>query len=123
MEILHPLFAVQPWFLPVGFILTWGCIFLFGWSIWLTIKEAANQASKMHQVPCSNCKFFTNDYTLKCAVHPAIALTEAAIHCPDFRSADLYPPNLLDSDENLLEKKGASLDGTPVVSRSYSCPQ
>jgi hypothetical protein len=124
LELLHPIFAVQPLFVLVRFVCAWGFIIFVGWTVWLMVREAANQASKMHQIPCSNCKFFTNDYTLKCTVHPSIALTEAAIHCPDYRSAELYPPELLEStDENSLEKKGASLDGTPVVSRSYRCPQ
>jgi hypothetical protein len=40
----------------------------------------------MHQIPCANCQFFTGDYHLKCPIHPAIALSEAAIGCPDYRS-------------------------------------
>jgi hypothetical protein len=124
LEFLHPVLAVQPLFAVMRFLCAWGFIIFVGWTVLLMVREAAKQTSKMHQIPCSNCKFFTDNYTLKCAVNPSIALTEAAIHCPDYRSADLYPPDLLESsDENSLEKKGASLDGTPVVSRSYSCPQ
>ena len=38
----------------------------------------------MHQIPCSNCQFFTGDYQLKCALHPNTALSEEAIDCSDF---------------------------------------
>jgi hypothetical protein len=38
----------------------------------------------MHQIPCSHCQFFTANYQLKCTVHPIEALTEEAIHCPDY---------------------------------------
>lgn len=39
----------------------------------------------MHQIPCSNCQFFTNDYRLKCTVNPSVANTERAINCCDYR--------------------------------------
>jgi hypothetical protein len=39
----------------------------------------------MHQIPCTGCQFFTDDYRLKCTVHPSKANTEEAIHCCDFQ--------------------------------------
>jgi RNA polymerase subunit RPABC4/transcription elongation factor Spt4 len=39
----------------------------------------------MHQIPCHNCQFFTNNYRLKCTVHPSIANTEEAIDCSDYQ--------------------------------------
>jgi hypothetical protein len=43
----------------------------------------------MHQIPCSRCGFFTNNYRLKCTVHPLAANTEAAIDCTDYLSINL----------------------------------
>jgi hypothetical protein len=39
----------------------------------------------MHEIPCSECKFFTNNHRLKCTVRPTIANTEEAIDCSDYR--------------------------------------
>ncbi len=36
------------------------------------------------QVPCKNCRFFNNNYHLKCAVNPCTALTKEAINCSDY---------------------------------------
>ncbi|MGK7959817.1 hypothetical protein [Crocosphaera sp.] len=38
----------------------------------------------MHQIPCSDCQYFTNDYRLKCPVNPFQANTESAINCQDY---------------------------------------
>jgi hypothetical protein len=50
------------------------------------IIDAVAQAKQMHQIPCTKCRFFTNDYRLKCTVQPQIANTEKAINCSDYRS-------------------------------------
>jgi hypothetical protein len=42
-------------------------------------------AKTMHQIPCARCRYFTNDYRLKCSVHPQIANTEGAINCRDYQ--------------------------------------
>ena len=46
--------------------------------------ESVDTARQMHQIPCANCQYFTGDYGLKCTVHPSIALSKEAIHCPDY---------------------------------------
>lgn len=38
--------------------------------------------------PCSNCRFFSQNAYLKCAVHPSIALTKQAIDCSNFWALD-----------------------------------
>jgi hypothetical protein len=43
-------------------------------------------ARRMHVIPCTNCRYFTNDYRLKCPVQPTIANTEQAIQCSDYRA-------------------------------------
>ncbi|MFN6568362.1 hypothetical protein [Dendronalium sp. ChiSLP03b] len=59
-------------------------IILFGWSIWLTFKKGTNYLKILHQIPCHACEYFTNDYRLKCTVHPIKAGSEQAIGCIDF---------------------------------------
>jgi hypothetical protein len=52
--------------------------------LWGVVRDILAISQQMHQRPCAKCRYFTNDYRLKCSVHPAIANTEAAINCPDF---------------------------------------
>lgn len=37
------------------------------------------------QIPCRNCRYFTSNPYLKCAVHPDTAATDAAIDCADYQ--------------------------------------
>ncbi|MGM3305375.1 hypothetical protein ACSQ6I_05190 [Anabaena sp. WFMT] len=53
-------------------------------SVWLTVKKGIKYLYKLHQIPCYNCEYFTNDYRLKCTVHPQKACCEHAIGCVDF---------------------------------------
>jgi hypothetical protein len=82
--------AVQPVPVPVCFATAWLLIGLAIWSSLRGIQLAADRATQMHKVPCANCQFFTGKSCLKCTVHPTIALTEAAIDCPDYRNSDPY---------------------------------
>ncbi len=36
------------------------------------------------KIPCSTCRFFNDNYYLKCAVRPGAALTQDAINCSDY---------------------------------------
>jgi hypothetical protein len=63
--------AIQPILVPVCFVSAWASV-------------ATSQ--KLHQIPCTNCQFFTGDYRLKCTVQPTIANTEAAITCMDYQA-------------------------------------
>ncbi|AFY49104.1 hypothetical protein Nos7524_3307 [Nostoc sp. PCC 7524] len=62
----------------------WAIMILLLWSIWRTLKKGISFLWRLHQVPCHNCEFFTNDYRLKCTVHPKKACSEQAIECIDF---------------------------------------
>jgi hypothetical protein len=64
----------------------WSSVVLVIWSIGAAIQDAVRITKQLHQIPCSNCQFFTNSYYLKCPVHPSKALTEEAINCPDYFS-------------------------------------
>lgn len=65
-------------------VCTWTAIVLFLASIGFTLREGVQQLRRLHQVPCADCEFFTNDYRLKCTVRPCVACTEDAIGCSDF---------------------------------------
>lgn len=68
------------------FLLPGTLITFFGWSIISFVFDAVGQAKQMHQIPCTQCRFFTNDHRLKCTIRPHIANTEQAIDCSDYRS-------------------------------------
>lgn len=40
------------------------------------------------EVPCRNCRFFSHNPYLKCAVNPSIAMTAQAIDCSDYKPED-----------------------------------
>jgi hypothetical protein len=65
-------------------LLAWAMMILMLWSVWLTLKKGINHLQKLHQIPCHNCDYFTNDYRLKCTVNPKKACSEQAINCLDF---------------------------------------
>jgi len=53
-------------------------------TVWSAIKDGVANAKRMQQIPCSHCQFFTNDYRLKCTIHPSVANSEQAINCRDY---------------------------------------
>ena len=55
------------------------------WSLVSPLMAAVARGRQMHRIPCTKCRFFTNDYRLKCTVKPQIANTEAAIGCYDYQ--------------------------------------
>ncbi|MGK7934315.1 MAG: hypothetical protein AB4206_00670 [Xenococcaceae cyanobacterium] len=56
------------------------------WSLFSFVIDAIARAKQMHRIPCTQCRFFTNNYTLKCTVNPHIANTEKAIDCSDYQN-------------------------------------
>ncbi|MHC5746902.1 MAG: hypothetical protein ACYTXT_34465 [Nostoc sp.] len=62
----------------------WAITILLLWSIGITLKKGISFLWELHQVPCHNCQYFTNDYRLKCTVHPKKACSEQAVGCIDF---------------------------------------
>ncbi|MGV2830068.1 hypothetical protein [Myxosarcina sp. GI1(2024)] len=75
---------------PVGVSLRFFCasslIGLCAWSLVSAVADAVTRAKRMHQIPCTTCRFFTCDYRLKCTVRPHAANTELAIDCSDYQS-------------------------------------
>ncbi|MEH1944264.1 MAG: hypothetical protein V7L01_29175 [Nostoc sp.] len=76
--------AIQPFLVPICFVVAWTVTILFVLSLWSAARESVATAKQMHQIPCTGCQFFTDDYRLKCTVRPSIANTEEAIHCLDY---------------------------------------
>jgi hypothetical protein len=80
--------AIQPFLVPICFLAAWAIVLMAGWSFWAALRDTVARSRQMHQIPCTDCRFFTKDYHLKCTVHPSKALTEEAINCPDYQSAN-----------------------------------
>ena len=93
--------TLGPFLRPIGFLFVWGFLIILVWSLFSAVRDTITRARIMHQIPCSNCQFFTNDYRLKCTVNPSVANTERAIHCGDYR-LDATP--LMKAIQKLEEK-------------------
>lgn len=73
---LHSLLCVGFWAV-IALALCYQAIFL--------LPKAIQKLQKLHQIPCSNCAYFTGEYHLKCPLNPMAALSEDAIACKDFQ--------------------------------------
>lgn len=62
----------------------WSIVILAAVSFCLMLNKGTKHLKKLHDIPCSGCDFFTNDYRLKCTIHPCKACSEEAIGCIDF---------------------------------------
>ena len=71
--------------LAIFFISFWLILMIiFSFSVVSAFKQGAEQLKRLHQIPCYKCDFFTNDFRLKCTVHPIKACSEEALGCTDF---------------------------------------
>ena len=62
----------------------WTMIIFSCISFCMILTKGTNHVRTLHKIPCSGCDFFTNDYRLKCTIHPYKACSEEAIDCIDF---------------------------------------
>lgn len=71
---------------PVSFMLVCAAIGSVILALNKVIPDKDRQPNINHrqQIPCSNCRFFSNNHYLKCAVHPSTVLTEQALNCSDY---------------------------------------
>ena len=83
--LFHFIHFLQPLIIPICFFSAWALIILLGWSMWTAARDSLSTAQQMHQIPCTGCQYFTNDYHLKCTVRPSVANTEEAINCMDYQ--------------------------------------
>lgn len=77
--------GIQPFLIPICFVVAWTVIILLVLSLWAAARDSVTTAKQMHQIPCTGCQFFTDNYRLKCTVRPSIANTEEAINCSDYQ--------------------------------------
>ena len=77
--------TIQPLLVPICFFCAWALTILIARNLWVAARDSVSTAKLMHQIPCTSCQFFTDDYRLKCTVRPCIANTEEAIHCTDYQ--------------------------------------
>ncbi|MEL6494993.1 MAG: hypothetical protein AAFQ41_07695, partial [Cyanobacteria bacterium J06623_7] len=75
---------IKPILLQLRAVGAFSIVGLCAWSLISCAIDVVAQAKKMHQIPCTKCRFFTGDYRLKCTVNPAVANTEQAIGCSDY---------------------------------------
>lgn len=78
---------IRPILVPLCFVVGWVFLGLAVWNVVVTTREAIARARQMHQIPCADCRYFTNTHFLKCPIHPKEALSEAAINCPDYENS------------------------------------
>ena len=88
--ILSLIEMIKPLLIPVCFITAWVFIIILIVSLGTMVFDVIKRSQTMHQIPCSNCQYFTNDYRLKCSVNPFQANTEAAINCRDYQERENY---------------------------------
>ncbi len=70
---------------PVGLIMGWIVFFLILRKIQAFLDEKMFFTIKsLHKVPCKNCRFYSNNHYLKCAVNPSVVLTEEAMSCSEY---------------------------------------
>lgn len=81
--------VLQPLVVPVCFVAAWVLVLMVAWSIVSFFRDGFKRAKTMHDIPCSRCRYFTENYHLKCPVRPTIALSEAAINCMDYEERSL----------------------------------
>ncbi|MEH1893839.1 MULTISPECIES: hypothetical protein [unclassified Nostoc] len=79
------LHGIQPFLVPICFVVAWTVTILVVLSLWMAARDSVTTAKLMHQIPCTGCQFFTDNYRLKCTVRPSIANTEEAIDCSDYQ--------------------------------------
>lgn len=80
--------AMLSYFPSVDRVALTGCIFIVLFSLtrslWMTLQQGWIQVRRLHQIPCHDCIYFTDNYHLKCTVCPSKALNETAIGCVDY---------------------------------------
>jgi hypothetical protein len=75
-----------------GLMLLIGSLWIFVRAWRLIVKEKTNEpAAELYlnafkSMPCYNCKYFSDNVYVKCAVHPENVLTTHAHQCPDYCS-------------------------------------
>jgi hypothetical protein len=83
---------------PIGLVFSWVIFFLILRKIRSLLEDKMVVTVKgSHQLPCRNCRFYTNNHYLKCAVQPSIVMTEEAKNCSEYspKNEKLSPKDIL----------------------------
>ena len=92
LQVLHTLQPIlQRCLVPVCFVAAWSLVLTVSWRLVSAIRYGIARTKRLHQIPCTDCQFFTGNYHLKCTVHPDSALSEQAIDCIDYEGGHWYP--------------------------------
>lgn len=86
--LLYVMSRLQPYLGPICIVVAWSMVILGIWQVIAATRDGVQRAQTMHRIPCSDCSFFTNQAVLKCPLHPTQALSEEAIGCRDFETAN-----------------------------------
>lgn len=86
--VLHLMTWLQPYLGPICLVVAWSVVVLGIWQMVAATRDSVQRAQTMHRIPCAGCRFFTNQAVLKCSLHPTLAMSEDAIGCLDFETAN-----------------------------------
>jgi hypothetical protein len=70
---------------PLCFIAAWAALAYVISDTWKTNRKEVESNSSLSQSPCKKCRFFNSNPYIKCAVHPHVAMTQAAQDCADYQ--------------------------------------
>lgn len=76
--------ASSLYIIPTAFFTFWLMYLIVSSDILKFAKHKFSVIKHLKQVPCKNCRYFTNNPYLRCAVNPAVALTSEASNCSDY---------------------------------------
>lgn len=72
------------WLLPMWGAIVWLLLFCTASEAWKLVRHNVTSVKQGQRVPCKNCRYYSNNFYLKCAVRPSDALTDRAADCSDF---------------------------------------
>jgi hypothetical protein len=78
------LFNVVVWEPTIYLALGWVLLSMMLSAMLMVVRFEAVSQEPSHKLRCRNCRFFSSNPFLKCAVQPYIVLTEKALDCSDY---------------------------------------
>ncbi|MDB9539865.1 hypothetical protein [Anabaenopsis arnoldii] len=82
---------------PIALLFSWVMFFLILQKIRTVLdNKMVFTLNGIHKVPCKNCRFYSNNHYLKCAVKPSIVMSEEAKDCSEYSPKNgKFSPNSL----------------------------
>ena len=81
-----PQALISAFCLIVYLVSTVVCMSLFVTRYLKRVAQERSMRQRSSLFPCGNCRYFTGESQLACAVNPIAAMTTAALECPDFEA-------------------------------------